>query len=76
LYVGDAGATEPNRATARHGMELGVYVTPRSWLTFDADLAWSHGRFSKHDPAARAFVTSERRHSSRTIRYVRIRRHS
>jgi len=51
LYVGDAGATEANRASDRHGVELGVYVTPRDWLTLDADLAWSHARFSEPDPA-------------------------
>jgi outer membrane receptor protein involved in Fe transport len=51
LYVGDAGATEANRASHRRGVELGVYVTPRPWLTLDADLAWSHGRFSEFDPA-------------------------
>ncbi len=33
LYVGDAGATEANRASERRGVELGVYVTPREWLT-------------------------------------------
>jgi hypothetical protein len=51
LYVGDAGATEANRASARRGVELGVYMTPRDWLTLDADLAWSRGRFSAFDPA-------------------------
>ncbi|HEU5135172.1 MAG TPA: TonB-dependent receptor [Steroidobacteraceae bacterium] len=51
LYVGDAGATEANRASKRHGVELGVYVTPREWLTLDADLAWSHARFGEFDPA-------------------------
>ena len=51
LYVGDAGATEANRASERHGIELGVYVTPTEWLTLDADLAWSHARFSEFDPA-------------------------
>jgi outer membrane receptor protein involved in Fe transport len=51
LYVGDAGATEANRASKRHGVELGVYVTPREWLTLDADLAWSHARFSESDAA-------------------------
>jgi outer membrane receptor protein involved in Fe transport len=51
LYVGDAGATEANRASERHGFELGVYVTPREWLTLDADLAWSHARFSEPDSA-------------------------
>jgi hypothetical protein len=51
IYVGDAGATEPSRATERHGVELGVFVTPREWLTLDADLVWSHGRFSEFDAA-------------------------
>jgi hypothetical protein len=51
LYVGDAGATEANRASERRGVELGVYVTPRTWLTLDADLAWSRGRFSEFDAA-------------------------
>jgi outer membrane receptor protein involved in Fe transport len=49
LYVGDAGATEANRASKRHGVELGVFVKPREWLTVDADLAWSKGRFSEFD---------------------------
>jgi outer membrane receptor protein involved in Fe transport len=51
IYVGDAGATEPSRATERHGVELAVFVTPREWLTLDADLAWSQGRFSQFDQA-------------------------
>ncbi len=51
VYVGDAGATEPSRATERYGVELGAFVTPLPWLTLDADLAWSHGRFSQYDPA-------------------------
>ena len=51
IYVGDAGATEASRATERHGIELGVFVMPTDWLTLDADLAWSHGRFSEPDPA-------------------------
>jgi outer membrane receptor protein involved in Fe transport len=51
LYVGDAGATEANRASDRRGVELAVYVMPNDWLTIDADLAWSHSRFSESDPA-------------------------
>jgi outer membrane receptor protein involved in Fe transport len=64
LYVGDAGATEANRASERRGIELGVYVTPREWLTLDADLAWSRGRFSEiaesgdHIPGAVESVAS------------------
>jgi outer membrane receptor protein involved in Fe transport len=53
LYVGDAGATEANRASERRGIELGVFVTPLAWLTLDADLAWSHARFSEFDVAGR-----------------------
>lgn len=51
LYVGDAGATEANRASRRRGVELGVFVAPRGWLTLDADFAWSHARFTQPDPA-------------------------
>jgi len=49
IYVGDAGATEPSRATRRRGLEFAVYVTPVDWLTLDADLAWSHARFRNPD---------------------------
>ena len=43
----------PKRAALRGAAasKSGVYVTPRDWLTLDADLAWSHGRFSEFDPA-------------------------
>jgi outer membrane receptor protein involved in Fe transport len=51
IYVGDAGATEASRATSRHGVELGVFVMPNEWLAIDADLAWSHARFSQPDVA-------------------------
>jgi outer membrane receptor protein involved in Fe transport len=51
LYVGDAGATEANRASERHGVELGVYVTPREWLILDADFAWSRAHFVEASPA-------------------------
>ena len=51
IYVGDAGATEPSRATKRRGVEFAAYYTPLPWLTLDADLAWSHARFSEFAPA-------------------------
>ncbi len=59
LYVGDAGATEANRASERQGVELGVYVTPREWLTLDADLAWSRARFSEF-PSTDGFSAGDR----------------
>lgn len=50
LFVGDAGTTEPSRPSRRTGVEWTNYFRPRSWLTIDADLAWSRARFT--DPAA------------------------
>jgi len=50
LFTGDGGTTEPSRATRRHGVELGAYYIPLSGLVIDADLAWSHARFTDYDP--------------------------
>jgi len=51
VYVGDAGATEPNRPSARRGIEWNNRWIPVPWLLVDADLAWTHARFSDSDPA-------------------------
>jgi hypothetical protein len=51
VYVGDAGATEPNRPSARRGLEWNNRYIPVPWLLIDADLAWTHARFSDNDPA-------------------------
>ena len=51
LFVGDGGTTEPSRASRRTGVELSAYYTPMSWMIVDADLAWSHARFTDDDPA-------------------------
>src|SRR4030095_13905363 len=51
VYVGDAGATEPNRPSVRRGVEWNNRYGPLPWLLVDADLAWSHARFAKDDPA-------------------------
>src|SRR6202008_3319543 len=48
-YVGAPAATEPNRASKRRGVEVGIYVAPKPWLTLDADLAWSRARFDEFD---------------------------
>ena len=50
-YVGDAGATEPNRPSTRRGIEWNNCWIPLPWLLVDADLAWTHARFSDSDPA-------------------------
>ena len=51
VYVGDAGATEPNRPSTRRGVEWNNRWVPMPWLLVDADLAWTHARFSDVDPA-------------------------
>ena len=51
LFVGDAGTTAPSRPSRRWGVEWNTYAAPRSWLTVEADLAWSRARFTDADPA-------------------------
>ena len=51
VYVGDAGATEPNRPSRRRGIEWNNRYVPLRWLLIDADLAWTHARFADRDPA-------------------------
>jgi outer membrane cobalamin receptor len=51
LFTGDGGTTEPSRATKRTGIELGAYYTPMSKVVIDADLAYSHARFTQFDLA-------------------------
>ena len=54
VFVGDAGTTEPNRPSRRHGIEWSNRYVPVPWLLFDADLAWSRSRFRDDDPAGNA----------------------
>ncbi len=51
VYVGDAGATEASRPSKRRGVEWNNRWAPLPWLLVDADLAWTHARFSDADPA-------------------------
>jgi outer membrane receptor protein involved in Fe transport len=51
VYVGDAGATEANRPSKRHGVEWNNRWIPLPWLLLDADLAWTHARFRDSDAA-------------------------
>jgi outer membrane receptor protein involved in Fe transport len=50
VYVGDAGATEASRPSKRHGVEWNNRWLLAPWLLVDADLAWSHARFTGADP--------------------------
>lgn len=50
VFVGDAGTTEASRPSRRTGVEIANYYTPVPGWIVDADLAWSHPRFTDADP--------------------------
>jgi outer membrane receptor protein involved in Fe transport len=50
LFVGDAGTTEAGRPSRRVGIEWTNYARIKSWLTVDADLAFTHAEFTDDDP--------------------------
>jgi outer membrane receptor protein involved in Fe transport len=50
LFIGDAGSTEAGRPSRRYGVEIHNYYRLRPWLTLDADVSWSRGRFTDVDP--------------------------
>ena len=50
LFVGDAGETEPSRASKRYGIEWNNHFIANRWLLLDADLALSRSRFTEADP--------------------------
>lgn len=45
LFVGDAGNTEPNRASRRYGIEFTAYYWLSDYLTVDFEAAWTKARF-------------------------------
>jgi hypothetical protein len=49
MFVGDAGSTEAGRPSHRWGVEFANYYSPRPWLTFDGDVAWSRAHFTDVD---------------------------
>jgi hypothetical protein len=50
VFTGDAGSTEPSRASRRMGIEWSTRWQPVRWLLFDLDLSWSRARFTSADP--------------------------
>jgi hypothetical protein len=50
VFSGDGGTTEASRPSRREGIELQNFWHPRSWLSIDADYAWSRARFTSFDP--------------------------
>jgi len=51
LFVGDAGGTQPSRASRRHGVEWNNHYVAAPWLLFDLDLAASRSRYTQNDAA-------------------------
>jgi outer membrane receptor protein involved in Fe transport len=50
VFVGDAGETEPSRASRRTGVEWNNHYIATPWLLFDMDLAVSRARYRDDDP--------------------------
>ncbi|MEO7597451.1 MAG: TonB-dependent receptor plug domain-containing protein [Opitutus sp.] len=50
VFVGDAGGTEPSGATRRTGVEWANYYRANPWLTFDADVSFTHARYRDGAP--------------------------
>ena len=49
-FTGDAGTTEPSRASRRWGIEWESAWRPMRWLLVDVNAAWSQARFTSPDP--------------------------
>jgi len=46
VYAADAGTTEANGASRRHGIEWNNHLVLNRWLLVDADMAWTHARYA------------------------------
>ena len=51
VFSGDAGITEPSRASQRYGVEWANFYKPVPWLALDFDLSHSYAKFTESDPA-------------------------
>ncbi len=51
VFSGDAGITEPSRASQRYGVEWTNFYKPVPWLALDFDLSHSYANFTESDPA-------------------------
>lgn len=54
LFAGDAGTTTASRPSRRLGIEWTNYWRLRPWLTADADVSFSRGRFADDDPVGQS----------------------
>jgi hypothetical protein len=51
LFIGDAGGTEPSRASRRYGIELPVYYRYSENLLLDLEIALTESEFTEFDAA-------------------------
>jgi outer membrane receptor protein involved in Fe transport len=58
IFNGDAGDTSASRPSRRYGLEWTNTYRPKSWLSFDADLAATHARFVGYDTDQAALYAS------------------
>ncbi len=49
VFVGDAGNTEPSRASERYGAELTAYYWLNEAISIDMELAWTNARFTENE---------------------------
>lgn len=49
VFVGDAGETEPSRASHRQGIEWNNHYIANNWLLLDLDIAASKSRYTESD---------------------------
>ncbi len=50
-WDGDTFGSVPSPASNRNGVEFANYYSPKRWLTFDADAAWSQARYRDPNPS-------------------------
>jgi outer membrane receptor protein involved in Fe transport len=50
-FDGDAGATSPNGATRRYGVEWANFYRPVPWLTLSADASYTYARYTSAQEA-------------------------
>jgi hypothetical protein len=51
VFSGDAGDTEPSRASRRYGVEWNNHYAANPWLLLDADIAVSRSRYTDAEPS-------------------------
>ena len=67
IYVGDTGNTQAGRPSRRTGVEWSNHWTPGEYLLMDANLAWTHPRYSDNDAVGNNIPNAVQKVSSFSI---------